>query len=262
MTGFDQDLNACAGLVERGDPARFRAAMAAPLAARRVLFPIYAFNVEVARAPWVTKEPMIARMRLQWWRDALGEIAEGGFVRRHEVVTPLGLAIGPEGARDLFDLVAARDWDVEPAGFEDEAALWRYVQDTSGLLMAVAARALAGSGRGDALWDLGLKAGRVLGMINWLRAIPDLEAAGRQPLPDGREAAVAGFADRCLRDLRAVRGAFRQVPVAARPAFYPVAGAGAVLRAVRARPGSVAAGVMREQSRLSLAVTAMTGRLF
>ena len=53
-------LNACAALVERSDPDRFRATMAAPVAARRVLFPIYAFNVEVTRAPWVTQEVMIA----------------------------------------------------------------------------------------------------------------------------------------------------------------------------------------------------------
>ena len=51
--------------------------MAAPVEARRVLFPLYAFNVEVARAPWVTSEPMIGEMRLQWWRDALEEIARG-----------------------------------------------------------------------------------------------------------------------------------------------------------------------------------------
>ena len=74
-------FDACAALVERGDPQRFRAAMAAPPEARRVLFPLYAFNVEVARAPWVTQEPMIAEMRLQWWRDALEEIAMGGRVR-------------------------------------------------------------------------------------------------------------------------------------------------------------------------------------
>ena len=48
--------------------------MAAPLAARQILFPLYAFNVEVARAPWVASEPMIGEMRLQWWRDVLEEI--------------------------------------------------------------------------------------------------------------------------------------------------------------------------------------------
>ncbi|MEC7259362.1 MAG: squalene/phytoene synthase family protein, partial [Pseudomonadota bacterium] len=86
---FDANLTACARIVEQGDPDRFLAAMAAPVQARRVLFPLYAFGVEIARAPWVTQEPMIAEMRLQWWRDALEEIASGAPARRHEVVTPL-----------------------------------------------------------------------------------------------------------------------------------------------------------------------------
>ena len=78
---LNDDVLACAGIVERGDPWRFRTLMAAPLEARAILFPVYAFNVEVSRAPWVTQEPMIAEMRLQWWRDALEEIASGAAVR-------------------------------------------------------------------------------------------------------------------------------------------------------------------------------------
>ncbi|MFN5827641.1 MAG: phytoene synthase, partial [Rhodobacterales bacterium] len=34
---------ACAALVQRGDPDRFMAVMAAPVAARARLFPLYAF---------------------------------------------------------------------------------------------------------------------------------------------------------------------------------------------------------------------------
>ena len=109
---FDADLTACAALVERADPWRFRAAMAAPVAARRVLFPLYAFNVEVARAPWVTQEAMIAEMRLQWWRDVCTEIADGQQVRCHEVATPLSEAITAEDAQLLDELVAARRWDI------------------------------------------------------------------------------------------------------------------------------------------------------
>ncbi len=45
-------LEACAALVERGDPDRHAAAMAAPPAARARLWPLYAFNLEGgARAP-------------------------------------------------------------------------------------------------------------------------------------------------------------------------------------------------------------------
>jgi len=82
-------FDACAALVERADPERFRAIMASPVAARRVMFPLFAFNVEVSRAPWVTQEPMIAEMRLQWWRDVLEEIGAGAEVRKHEVVDAL-----------------------------------------------------------------------------------------------------------------------------------------------------------------------------
>ncbi len=48
-------IAACAALVERGDPDRFAATMAAPMAARARLWPLYALNLEAARAPWVTK---------------------------------------------------------------------------------------------------------------------------------------------------------------------------------------------------------------
>ncbi|MCB1349117.1 MAG: squalene/phytoene synthase family protein, partial [Maritimibacter sp.] len=70
-------LAACADLVRRGDPDRFRAAMAAPVEARARLFPLYAFNLEVARAPWASSDPTVAKMRLQFWRDVLVEIDEG-----------------------------------------------------------------------------------------------------------------------------------------------------------------------------------------
>ncbi|MDZ7907533.1 MAG: hypothetical protein U5N10_04435 [Gemmobacter sp.] len=43
---------ACAALVERADPERFAATMAADVADRPLLWPLYAFNIEVARAPW------------------------------------------------------------------------------------------------------------------------------------------------------------------------------------------------------------------
>ena len=100
-----EDIAACAALVQKADPDRFAATMAAKPAAREKLLPIYAFNVEVARAPWVTQESMIAEMRLQWWRDALEEIKAGGMVRRHEVVTPLALVLDGESAALLDQLI-------------------------------------------------------------------------------------------------------------------------------------------------------------
>jgi phytoene/squalene synthetase len=184
-------VQACAELVQRGDPDRFLAVMAAPVPARAALFPIYAFNLEVARAPWMSAEPMIAEMRLQWWRDALDEIAQGGPVRRHEVAAPLAEVLDAEGAAVLDRLVEARRLDIGGAGFKDAAAFEGYLADTAGALMWAAARAL-GAEPGEEAGLRGL--GWAQGLANWFRAIPALEAAGRQPLVDGRPQAVAALA--------------------------------------------------------------------
>ena len=256
--GFDDDLIACAGLVRRADPSRFQAAMAAPVAARGVLFAVYAFNVEVARAPWVTQEPMIAEMRLQWWADALEEIRTGGTVRRHEVVTPLARVLDAEGAALLIGLVEARRRDTERAPFGDEAAFLGYLEATSGNLIRAAARAL-GPAQEDVLRDAGL----ALGLANWFRAIPELEAAGRSPLPDGRPEAVRALAHEGLRRLATARGARAGVSRAAAPALLPLWEAGPVLRAAARHPGSVAGGTLDPapaRSRLTLMLRAISGR--
>jgi phytoene/squalene synthetase len=256
---MDDDLNACAALVERGDPVRFRAAMASPMAARRVLFPLYAFNLEVARAPWVTQEPMIARMRLQWWRDALAEIAAGGVVRRHEVVTPLALVIRAEDAMALDRLVQARERDADREDCATEAELLDYIDATSAPLIAVAARRLGG---GEAL---AAAAGRALGLANWLMAVPVLEAAGRRPLPEPGTAAVVRMAKAGQAALAEVRAGWRPVPVAARPAFHPLAGTGAVLAKAVREPGRVAEDRLDLGpfgARVRMALTAATGRVW
>ncbi|WP_163850709.1 squalene/phytoene synthase family protein [Pseudooceanicola aestuarii] len=256
---FDDDLTACARLVERGDPDRFRAVMAAPVAARRGLFPLYAFNLEVARAPWVTQEPMIAQMRLQWWRDALAEIAAGGPVRRHEVVTPLALVLDGEAAHLLDALIVARHRDLEKTMFEDETALWSYLENTSGRLLDVAARIL---GR-PLPAGLAADAGAAFGLARWFLAIPELEEAGRAPLPDGRSAAVADLAGRGLERLANARRVAPALAAAQRPALYPLAGTGAILSRVARRPGRVAAGEARPgqlRDRVALMRMALTGR--
>ena len=183
---FDDNLTACAQIVEKGDPLRFRTVMAAPLAARAKLFPLYAFNIEVARAPWVTQEPMIAEMRLQWWRDALEEIAQGEAVRHHSVVSALQDVIRPDTAEMLDGLVAVRRWDIYREPFEDAAHFERYMDQTAGHLMVAAARAL-----GPAEDAVVRDAAYASGVAAWLRAIPALRGGKFRRLTTGRSAWAA-----------------------------------------------------------------------
>jgi phytoene synthase len=174
---------ACAELVERGDPDRFRAVMAAPVEARAQLLPLYAFNLEVARAPWVTQEPLIAEMRLQWWRDVV-ENAQSGAARAHEVAGPLHDLIRDFGlpVAVLDRLIAARRWDIHRDPHEGAEGLAAYLEDTGAGLMWLAARTL---GAPDAAEPAVRSYGWATAVAMYLRAVPALEARGRQPLPDG-----------------------------------------------------------------------------
>ncbi|MGK7754725.1 MULTISPECIES: squalene/phytoene synthase family protein [unclassified Roseovarius] len=253
---LDPDIMACAGLVQRGDPERFAATMAAPVSAREKLFPLYAFNVEVSRAPWVTQESMIAEMRLQWWRDVLEEIRTGTEVRRHEVATPLAAVLTSDLAGRLDTLVEARRWDIYRDPFEDMSAFRAHLTNTSGLLLLAAAWTL-----GDAPEDPILKAGYAQGVANWLRAVPELERQGRVPLVEGTQAAIRALADDALAALSEARRA-RLAPEV-RPAMLALWQTDAILRKARRDPAAVSENRLTPppfRSRLGLLHRALTGR--
>jgi len=245
---------ACAQLVEKGDPDRFRTAMAAPVSVRARLFPLYAFNVEVARAPWVTQEAMIAEMRLQWWRDALEEIAKGGDVRKHEVTTPLSEVLTPAMAQRLDETVAARRWDIYKEPFEDEAHLLAYLDQTSGHLMWAAAEGLgAPAGQEQAVRSVALAAG----LAAFLRAVPQLEAAKRVPLVDGTHQGLTDLARRVVSDVERPH-----LSRDARPAVWPAIGAVRTLQQVLRDPAVVADGRLKAPvSAWRLGRSVVTGRL-
>lgn len=251
---WSEDLSACASIVERGDPMRFRTAMMAPVAQRGALFALYAFNVEVSRAPWVTNEAMIAEMRLQWWRDVLEEIAAGGAVRRHEVATPLAQILTPQQAQLLDELVAARRWDIYRDPFEDAADLDRYLNQTSGHLMWVAAALLAPAPEAPVR-----DAARAAGIGAWLRAIPALEAAGRVPLLDGMPDGVAALAKEGLDALTRARRSRSELPRACAPALLPATAAHPALSHAAREPQAVVRGDL-PHSGLAFTLRAASGR--
>lgn len=226
---------ACAALVQRGDPDRFLAVMAAPPAARPPLFVLYAFNLEVARAPWVTAESMIAEMRLQWWRDAVA-----GGRRAHEVAGPLHDLIHEAGLPvEVMDrLIAARRWDCWHEPFEGAGALEAYIEETGGSLMWLAARALGAPEEAEgAARNLGFASG----LANYLRAVPDLVSRGRVPLPDG--ATVEGLARQGLDRLARGRAGMAALGPA-RAAALAGWQAGPLLRQAKREPARVTDGTL------------------
>ena len=211
--------------------------MAAPAKYRSALFATYAFNVEVSRAPWVSSESNINEIRLQWWLDALDEIAAGGSVRRHEVVTPLAQVIDAQSAAVLGDLVKARRWDIYGDPFGDSAEFKQYLEQTAGGLMWVAARATGVETGEDAIRQIGFASG----LANWFKAVPQLIARGHSPLLDGSDDGLMSLAKEGLHGLKQGRNA---APRGARYATHSGWLANRTLRSVAANPAAVTGGTL------------------
>ena len=250
-----------AATVERGDPDRWRSAMTAPLAAQPGLMALYAFNLEIARAPWVASEPMLAQIRLRWWLEAVEEIYEGQPPRAHEVVVPLAAVIreGDMPRRLFEEMVAARLRDAGPGPLPDRGALDLYLDHTAGHLMELAARHLGAEG---AALPVVRDFARGAGTATLLRALPELRARGRDPLPP--EVPVAALARDGRAALARARSHRDRVPRAAAPALLTGWQAEPVLRraardpAAALRPGGLETAEIR--ARAGLVWRAFSGR--
>ena len=173
---YDDDIEFCASLLKESDPSRFRSIMAAPEKLRPYYFVIFALNVEVSKAPYLTNEPLIAEIRLQWWLDVLDEIIGEKAVRKHAVATPLSKCIGKSHAMELKKFVLARKWDIHFNGFDSLNELKKYLYETTGILFQVAA------GRNVVTKDKYFHdACMAIALANYLAATPELKRAGKLP---------------------------------------------------------------------------------
>lgn len=233
-------LATCASLVENGDPDRFAATMTAPVAQRARLWPLYAFNLEIARAPYASSEPLVAEMRLQWWVDTAESISSGEPVTGDVAQSLARVIVDRQIPARLFSAMAeARRWEAWKDAFEDSAAFDKYIDATSGNLMWAAALALGVEPSAepvvrDFAWGAGL--------ASWFQAVPDMESHGRKPLIDGRPEAVRALANEGLVRIARARARRHVISRDATPALWPGFRARKILHQVVSSPASVANG--------------------
>lgn len=151
------EISYCGALVKDQDRDRFLLSMFAPsspsattrqawLSPREALWALFAFHYEIAKTREVVSETQLGLIRLQWWRDAVAAVYEGGDVPEHEVLRPLAEVIRAydlhnQEARDLFDmLIYAREFDLEDVLPADMEGVLHYADYTSTPLMQLAGR--------------------------------------------------------------------------------------------------------------------------
>jgi phytoene synthase len=205
---------ACEETVRRRDPDRYFSALFAPADKRRFLFALYALNYEVARIGETVREPMLADIRLAWWRETV-EGARAGKPRNHDVAKALAETLAANDLPgELFErMIAARSFDASQELFTDMGTLEEYADATSGSVMRLAALIL-----GAPSDELARQAGTAFALAGLLRAMPFHAARGKRFLPDTLLDEVARLARSRLATARRIA-----VPRHALPAFLPAA---------------------------------------
>ena len=187
---------------------------------------LYALQVEIRRIPGVVSEPPLGEIRLQWWRDALDEIAAGGAVRAHPVVEALKTSGAANarvrsGVERAMDAIAPLLYGERPATLD---ALEAYFRDSEGWLAA----ALTGKDDGE---EAARAAGGAYGLARFGRAlspgVDGVEARARKlmretrkSLPKGEAAPIARGLYLSLTDGYAARAQGAPWPVAKRARLF------------------------------------------
>lgn len=114
--------------VRKGDPDRWLASQfIADRARREDVIVLYAFDLELARAPRVTTSALTAEIRLAWWSEVLDEIYAGGALRAHPVAQALASVIAAHGLEKspLEAMISARRQALfTPVADRDGALIW------------------------------------------------------------------------------------------------------------------------------------------
>jgi len=169
--------------LRRTDRDRFLCAVAAPAKLHADFATLYAFNAELAGIADKVSEHMLGLIRLQWWRDALDEIAAGRG-HRHHLVQDLAALIARHGLDIalLRSLIDARERDVEATTPADLAELEGHASASAGAL-AELALCVALPTPSERQRFAARAAGTAYGLVGIARATVYLARHGRVMLP-------------------------------------------------------------------------------
>jgi phytoene synthase len=183
------DLDAA---VRAADPDRWLASrFIADPALRADVIAIYAFDTELRRIPQLVTEPLMAEIRLTWWREGIEAIAAGRPPPSHPVLIALAgvIARHPPAAPRLQAMAQARLAALDGVRLDDAAAVDAHVAGTAGAVMGLATGIL-GVGDATALQPLG-KAWWIAEQARDGVADVELIAQGRAALAASRPAVSA-----------------------------------------------------------------------
>lgn len=174
-------MDNCFNIVHDHDNDRFLIGLMMPRTKRNDIWPIFAFNFEIAKTAEIVSEPMMGKIRLQWWRDAIEEIYSDAIPRKHEVVEPLARVIKKYHLdKDSFlALINMREFDLEYKMLSDWESFEIYARKTNAPINNLVLQVLGKAEEKDVIDQLSF----YYGAMGLIRAIPFLLNRHRLLIP-------------------------------------------------------------------------------
>jgi phytoene synthase len=215
------------------DRDRYLASLFAADGKRPHLLALYAFNADVVRIRDRVSEPAIGMIRLQWWRDTVESLYDGGAGGGHPVAEALSAAIAAGGLpkQALLDLITAHEFDLYQDRMPGLTELEAYLGETSSRLIQMSAMILDREAAAKASDAAGL-GGVAQGLAHILS-----HPHHRDPfLPEGMDVKAAiSHAEKRLAEAMAL---IPQLPKSILPAFLPLSLVAADLKSIARAPGA------------------------
>lgn len=152
-----------------------------PPAQRRAITALYAFCREVDDTVDECREPMVARAKLQWWREELGQVYAGA--PQHPVGRALQAALAdfPLPREYFLEIIDGMEMDLEHSGYDNFSQLQLYCHRAAGVVGLMAAEIFGYEDRHTLKYahELGI----AFQLTNILRDVGEDAARGRIYLP-------------------------------------------------------------------------------
>lgn len=133
-------------VVQAHDPDRYLISLFAPPDRQPHIWNLFAFNHEIAKTREVVTETRIGLIRLQWWRESIGTIYEGGQTPDHFVLRGLAETIERFDLprEDFNTLIYAREFDLENVLPANMDGFLNYADYTGAPLLRLAVKIAGG----------------------------------------------------------------------------------------------------------------------
>lgn len=130
---MSKDIAFVQDIVRRYEYDWYLLSLYAPRHARASLWALYAFNHEISKTRDVVSDTTLGLIRLQWWRDEIGKLYEGGGGGQSPILSTLAKAITSyDLPREDFEaLVYAHEFDLEDVPPASREGLYNYADFTT-----------------------------------------------------------------------------------------------------------------------------------